>query len=235
MSILDDLMALQKQDAIIRDLEQQLKDIPRRKEHENNRIKAEDDARVIAHDVVVQIRADIQSAELEVASQKEHIVKLKNQQMQLKSNTEYAARSREIRYAENDLAKLQKTLEERQAQLDPALREEQEHRVKYEAAKIDVDRYIEEWNSIAAKAEQELAFEKEKGEVMRKPLNVPGLSRRYLVCYERLAKIKWPAIVEVNGDNVCGGCHMVLPVAKIQNVRQEVEVVTCDFCGRIVC
>ena len=235
MSILDDLMVLQKQDAIIRDLEQQLKDIPRRKEHEKSRIKTEEGALALARDVLMQIRADIQAAELEIAAQKELIVKLKNQQMQLKSNTEYAARAKEIRYAENDLGKMQKTLEERQARLEPTMREEQEHLAKYEVAKVDVDRYVEELDAIAATTEKELAFEREKGEVLRKPLDVPGLRKRYLVCYDRLMKTRWPAIVSVSEENVCGGCHMVLPAAKIQDIRQEMVVITCDFCGRIVC
>jgi len=235
MSILDDLMALQRQDAIIRDLEQQLKDIPRRKEHERNRIKSEEGALALARDVLMQTRADIQAAELEVASQKEAIIKLKNQQMLLKSNTEYAARGKEIRYKENDLAKMQKTLTERQERLEPALREEKEHLAKYEAAKEDVDRYLEELDGIAAGAERELVVEREKGGALRKPLDVPGLGKRYLVSYDRLAKTRWPAIVGVAEGNVCSGCHMVLPAAKIQDVRQETDVVTCDFCGRIVC
>jgi len=227
-------MALQNQDAIIRDLEQQLKDIPRRKEHEKNRIKAEEGALAHARDVLTQVKVGTQATELDIASQKENIVKLKNQLLQLKSNTEYAARNKEIKHAENDLEKMQKTLEGRQGQLPSAEREEQEQLAKYEAAKADVDHYLKELDAMAADAEKALTEEQAKRGELRKALDVPGLPKRYLMSYERLMKSRWPALVKVNEDNVCGGCHMALPPAKLQDVRRGVDVITCDFCGRLI-
>ena len=234
MSILDDLAALQLQDGIVRDLEQQVQDVPRRKAQEQNRIKAESDALNVAHEIVMSVKKDIQMAELDIATCKENVAKLKIQQMQLKTNQEYAAKSKEIKHAEDALVKAEETLKLRQNRLAPSEREEQEHREKFEAIKSVMDTYVQELDETLTVAQKALEGERAKREELRKVLDVPGVAKRYLVSYERLSKSRWPALVKVGGDNICGGCHMTLPVSKIQDIRRGSNVVTCDFCGRLV-
>ena len=234
MSILDDLAALQLQDVIVRDLEQQVQDVPRRKAHEQNRIKAEADALAAAHDIVMTVKKDIQMAEMDIGTYTDAIAKLRTQQLQLKTNQEYAAMAKEIKRAEDELARAKQTLAQRSERLEPALRDEQEHREKYEAAKAVMEGYAKELDAIQAEAQAALDVERVKREELRKALDVSGVAKRYLMTYERLSKNRWPALVKIGGDNICSGCHMTLPAAKVQDVRRGATVVMCDFCGRLV-
>ena len=100
MSVIDDLVALQTQDALIRELEQHVRDIPIRKAQELERLKSEADALESARTAVRSVKTDIQQAELDLQSRQETILKLKQQQMTLKTNKEFAAMNLEIRQAE---------------------------------------------------------------------------------------------------------------------------------------
>ena len=234
MSILDDLAALQLQDVIVRDLEQQVQDVPRRKAHEQFRIKTESDAVDAAHDIVLGVKKDIQMAEMDIATYSENIAKLKTQQLQLKTNQEYAAMAKEIKRAEDELAKAKQVLALRSERLDPAERDEREFREKFEATKKVMDGYLRELDAVLAEAQKELDVARAKREELRAAVDVPGVAKRYLLTYERLMKNRWPALVKIGSDGICSGCHMTLPISKVQDVRRGTMVVMCDFCGRLV-
>ena len=234
MSILDDLAALQLQDGIVRDLEQQVQDAPRRKAHEQNRVKAESDALTVAHDMVMAVKKDIQMAELDIVFCKETLNRLKTQQTQLKTNQEYAAMAKEIKRSEDELGRLTATLERHTTRLEPAERDEREHREKFDVTKVGMDGYLQELDAALAEAQQSLEVERAKREELRKLLDVPGLAKHYLMTYERLSKNRWPALAKLGGDNICGGCHMTLAASKVQDIRRGATVVMCDFCGRLV-
>lgn len=232
MSVIDDLAALQNQDAIIRELEQQVKDIPLRKEQELGRLKTEEEALESARTAVRAVKTEIQLAEVDIQEKQDAIVKLKQQQMTLKTNKEFAAMSTEIRQAELALQNAEYDLAARRNRLEPAERVEQEHLAKYAAAKEGVDGYVRELDARFVEAQATLETARAERLRLRAPLDV-GSARRYLMYYERLSRNRWPALVKIN-DNICSGCLMTLPPAKAQATRRATDVVTCDFCGRLV-
>jgi hypothetical protein len=232
VSVIDDLATLQTQDAIIRELEQHVKDIPLRKEQELGRLRTEDEALQSARNAVLAVKTDIQHAELEIQGKQDAIVKLKQQQMTLKTNKEFAAMSVEIRQAELALQNAEYDLAARRNRLEPAERAEQEHLAKYEAAKAGVDSYVRELDGRFGEAEAALEAARAERLRLRAPLDI-GSARRYLMYYERLSRNRWPALVKIS-DGICSGCLMTLPPSKAQAVRRASDVVTCDFCGRLV-
>lgn len=232
MSVIDDLATLQTQDAIIRELEQHVKDIPLRKAQELGRLKTEEEALESARIAVRAVKADIQHAEMDVQDKQDTIIKLKQQQMTLKTNKEFAAMNTEIRQAELALQNAEYDLAARRNRLEPAERVEQEHLAKYEAAKAGVDRYVAELDGRFAEAKASLETASAERLRLRAPLDI-GSARRYLMYYERLSRNRWPALVKIN-EGICSGCLMTLPPAKVQSVRRAADVVTCDFCGRLV-
>jgi len=232
VSVIDDLVALQNHDAIIRELEQQVKDIPLRKEQELGRLKTEQDALEAAQAAVKSVKLTIGQAELDIQQKNEAIVKLKQQQMTLKTNKEFAAMSVEIRQAEQALQHAEYDYAACMDRLEPAERAEQECQAKYDTASEAVNSYVAELDERLTQAESDLAQALEDRKALRTPLDVPE-SRRHLMYYERLSAKRWPAMVRIN-DGVCSGCLMNLPPAKAQAARRATDLVTCDFCGRMV-
>lgn len=62
---------------------------------------------------------------------------------------------------------------------------------------------------------------------------VAKIKKALLVNYERLRARYRRAIVPVKGDT-CLGCFCRLPTALVTHGRSDVEVLTCENCGRIL-
>lgn len=230
--MIDDLAALQTQDGLIRELEQQVKDIPIRKAQELDRLKLEEETLEFAREAVRAVTAEIDQTKLDIQVRQEGILKLKQQQMTLKTNKEFAAMTAEIRQAEIALQNAEYDVAARQNRLATAERAELESQAKYDAAKAGVGGYVSELDARLAEATARLEAVRAERARLREPLDTPS-ARRFLMYYERLSKNRWPALVKLN-DSICSGCLMTLPPAKLQAVRRATDLVTCDFCGRLV-
>ncbi len=232
MSVIADLAVLQDHDALIRELEQHVKDIPLRKAEELERLKVEEAALELARDAVRSVKSAIQLAEMDIQSRHEAILKLKQQQGLLKTNKEFAAMNAEIRTAEQALQNSEYDLAAHRGRLDPAELAERECEAKHAAAREGVESYVRELDERFAEAESRLTVAREQRVALREPLDV-GSARRYLMYYERLSRNRWPVLVQIV-DGICSGCHMTLPPSKLQAARRGTDLVTCDYCGRLV-
>ena len=62
---------------------------------------------------------------------------------------------------------------------------------------------------------------------------IAKIKKPYLANYERLRSRYKRAIVPVKGDT-CLGCFCRLPTSLITHGRSDMEVLTCENCGRIL-
>lgn len=241
MSVIEDLVALQDHDGIIRELEQQVNDIPIRRKQELDKIKVEQEDYERAKDAVQALRAEVAKGELYSSELKEAIQKFRIQTPSLKTQAALDAMMSQISKAEADLKASENSVIETHLKIEPAEKYAEECRVRYEEAKAEVDEYIADLDARYAevKARLDKANEERLGKVS--PLNVPA-TKKFLMYYERLRKNRWPVVIKLM-DNVCMGCHMELPPAKQQDARKnaalandpgKMAIVACDFCGRIV-
>ena len=239
MTIVEALIDLQEVDGRIRELELELKDLPRRKALETARLSG--------------VSADLQAAKAnqEYANQrvrgfeedakalKDKIGQLKTTQAGLKSNKEYQQYSVQIDLVSHDLETTENQqlaamddLPSAQARIDDAQR-------KYDAEKGGVDAFCAEIDEriAAVKAELEEA-QKERAE-KAKAVTDP----KFMLYYERLRTKRWPVGVALTHDGVCDGCHLVQPPSVGQladaNARNGAEgkpqsIVACTMCGRIL-
>ena len=59
------------------------------------------------------------------------------------------------------------------------------------------------------------------------------LDARWLKQYNRIFAAKDRALVPLE-EGICGGCHMKLPPAVVHAARKQTDMVTCDYCGRLL-
>ncbi len=232
MSVIDDLAILQDHDALIRELEQHVKDIPLRKAEELERLNLEKETLELSRQAVMSVKSDIQLAQMDIQSRNEAILKLKQQQGLLKTNKEFAAMNSEIRQAEQALQNAEYDLAARRGRLEPAELAARESEAKFEAAREGVESYVRELDERFSDASTRLEAAMERRLALRAPLDA-GSARRYLMYYERLSKNRWPVLVRIL-EGICSGCHMTLPPSKLQAARRGTDLVTCDYCGRLV-
>ena len=239
VTIVEALIDLQEVDGRIRELESELKDLPRRKALETARLSGVSADLQAAKANQEYANQRVRSYEDDAKALKDKIGQLKTTQAGLKSNKEYQQYSvqidlvnHDLEAAENQQLAAMDDLPSAQARIDDA-------QAKYDAEKGGVDAFCAEIDEriAAVKAELEEA-QKERAEKV-KAVNDP----KFMLYYERLRTKRWPVVVSLTHDGVCDGCHLVQPPSVGQladaNAKNGAEgkpqsIVACTMCGRLL-
>ena len=228
MSLTDKLLAVQEHDCRIRELEKELRDVPKRKDEEQLRLKDHKEALAKAEEALKGKLAEIKKFELEGDAKREKISKFRTQQFELKTNKEFKAIEAEIKGVQDGIAGLEdqqlvlmEDVEKARAEVQKkkmALAEEEKAVLK------DVSLLDGRMNQIGA----DLKAVKERRDVAAKDADPQWLKR-----YERIFSRKDRGLVPIE-DGVCGGCHMALPPYIIHGAKRTDSIVACEYCGRML-
>ncbi|MCQ9208092.1 MAG: C4-type zinc ribbon domain-containing protein [Omnitrophica bacterium] len=167
--------------------------------------------------------------EMDLETKEKEIKKYQGQLYQIKNNKEYTSLQKQIEGLKADNAVLEDDILALMEKIDVAktgLAGEkdniaaEEKNLKQETAKIDQEiKEIETKISSLEKDRSQLSANVEKGLLSR---------------YERILKAKRGlALVAIVGES-CGGCNRVLPPQIINETRIKDEIITCDFCSRLL-
>lgn len=228
MSIVQPLLVLQEIDSRIRTLQQESRDIPIRKDQEKKRLVGAQTALTEAQAALKNAQARVGEAELEVKARRDKINTLRGQQVNLKTNKEFAAMNLEIATIEGQI----ETHESRQmVALDglvPARALVADCEKRLQDDKAVVDGYLQELDGRLAVVKAELKqAEADRLEALK---TVPP---PFALTYSRLLERRWPPVVALEG-NACGGCHLTQPPSVAHVVRRNNSLVVCQMCGRIL-
>ena len=239
MTIVEALVELQDVDGRIRELELELKDLPRRKALETARLSGVSADLHAAKANFDDIARRAKSYEEEASALKERIQQLKTTQSGLKTNKEYQQYSiqidlvaHELETAENNQLAVMDKLPAAQARIDEA-------QGRYDAEKGGVDQFCAEVDERIAAVEAEL---KEAQQERQEKVNAVS-DPKFMLYYERLRMKRWPVVVPLTSDGVCDGCHLVQPpsVGQLADANAKngaavkvQSVVACTMCGRIL-
>lgn len=239
MTIIEALTDLQEVDGRIRELEVELKDLPRRKAQEMARLSgvSADLAAAKANEEYANGR--VQGLESDIQALKDKIAELKRTQMGLKTNKEYQDFSIQIDLVSHDLETTENNQLAAMDEIPSAKARIDEAQSKYDSAKGVVDSFCAEIDERIALVKTELdAAQKERAE-KAKLVDNP----KFLLYYERLRTKRWPVVVPLTHDGVCDGCHLVQPPSVGQladaNARNGEQgkpqsIVACTMCGRML-
>lgn len=226
--MVEQVLALQELDIRIRELERELADIPARKKAEEERLRSHKEAVAGGENSLKQQQAGIRELELESASNKEKILKLRQQQMQVKTNKEFKAFEAEIATLESRIRGIEDKELVLMEQADAARGTVAEKKKSLETEQGALNVELMNWDARTAEVKGVLdGLRKERLSV------VSHVAQDWLAVYERIFKRKDRAMVAVE-DGICGGCHMKLPPYVIHTVRRKTGMVFCDFCGRML-
>ena len=230
---------LQEVDGRIREMELELKDLPRRKALETARLSG--------------VSADLQAAkagqeyatrrvrgyEEDAKGLKDKIQQLKTAQIGLKTNKEYQDFSIQIDLVTHELEAAENNQLAALDDLPGAEARVSEAQSRYDAEKGGVDAFCAEIDERIAQVSAALAeAQKERAEKV-KTVTDP----KFLLYYERLRTKRWPVVSALTHDGVCDGCHLVQPPSVGQladaNAKNGAEgrpqaIVACTMCGRIL-
>ena len=228
MRMIQKLLTLQEHDLRIREMKGELEDIPARKARESERLEVHRESVKQAGQRVEEKQAEVKAVELEIASRREKITKLRQQQYELKTNKEFKAMEEEILLVEKEIRDLEDKellLMEETEKIKMDVVEKKKAVEKEEALISDEVKALDE----RVKAvEQELARveEERKGAAS-------GIDSVWMDRYQNIIDRKDIAVVELT-DGICGGCHMKLPPSVGHDTKKQSEPVSCPYCLRLL-
>ena len=239
MTIIEALVDLQEVDGRIRELELELKDLPRRKALETARLSgvSADLQAAKANQEYAQER--VKGYEEDAKALKSKIQELKTTQLGLKTNKEYQDFSVQIDMVSHDLEAAENKQLAAMDDLPSAQARIADAQAKFDAEKGGVDALCAEIDERIAAVKAELAAAQDERVEKVKAVNDP----KFLLYYERLRTKRWPVVVALTHEGVCDGCHLVQPPsvgqladanAKNGESGKPQSIVACTMCGRIL-
>ncbi len=167
--------------------------------------------------------------ELEVGDLETQIVRFKEQQMQARNNVVYSALDTEISETKKKINGLEDSGIELMEEIEAL---EEEIRLWHK----DYELQEREFKSREAELMRQKGEAEEKLKVLRARRNdvasrVPeGLRQRYQRVRDRKAG---PVVVPLRGDT-CAGCFGTIPIQRINEIRHDEDLKSCENCGRII-
>ncbi len=229
MTTLEKLLVLQDRDRKLRQLLQETRDIPARKQLIESRLKANRDAHQLAQENLKKNTAAIKAVELEIDSVKDSIKKYRLQQGQIKNNDQYRALEREIREQMGRVRELEEreiVLMEESESLKKVVADREEV-LKQEEAVVDGDLKVLDERLKNIQTDIEQARKNREG-------LTDGIDDSWLSRYTRIFNNKGDyALVPVE-NGTCGGCHMKVPPQLVQDAKRGDAMVSCSYCGRLL-
>lgn len=169
------------------------------------------------------------NADSEIVGLKEKQTKYKSQQLEVKTNKQYDALTREMDHAAVSITKLEKDMVDLETRATVARNEIETVKVQLE----DLNKQLDEKRLDLAEVSKSTETEELKCTHERQKV-VARIAKEDLVVYERIRKAKkGKAIVPVKKGS-CGGCFNKVPPQKLLELRRNDSIYTCEHCGRIV-
>lgn len=147
----------------------------------------------------------------------------------IKTQKEYEALDKEIRDAQDreqslrkELQRLDKEVEDLQGQIEKMETQiaQDEEELKEEESRIGAE-------SNAKKSQLTTLVNEEK-------LITPGLDEDILFKFERILKSKEGHGIVAIRNGTCTGCHMILPMQFVNEVRKAEKIMFCPYCSRVL-
>ena len=228
--VLERLVALQKVDQKLRELESLRGDLPHQVEILKQDVNKTNSELRNQKDQLVDYHKEKSALELEIEELESRQKKYQEQLYQVKNNREYDAVSMEIENVKEQISN-------KQTRVIELITLEEEMEKTIEASKEAV---VAVQNRLAEK-EGDLKnrlgeTEKEEKALLSERSKLTGkLPPRIVSSYQRIFNAKnGLAVVPVMRHGLCGGCYKNLPPQRVLEIREMKRIYLCEVCGRIL-
>jgi hypothetical protein len=167
--------------------------------------------------------------EVEVQAHEQKISKLKDQQMEARTNEQYAAFKKEIEFCETAIHKHEDRILDRMSEAENLERNLKSAEADLARERQQVEAEKEQARRRTAEDQKNLA----ELEGQRKQ-TVAALAADVYAAYERIRKKRRGPAVAAAADGRCLGCNLALRLQFFQDVKRGDQVMFCHSCGCIL-
>lgn len=228
-SDLQALLVLQHRDQRILAIDADLAKIPVTEAKERARLQGDEQTLAATKAKLQETELAIKKVEMEIATRRTTIQRLKQQQFETRKNDEFQALGNEVIRYEGDIDKLETQELELMEQADA-------NRATIAAADLALGKtrsLVEE--DLAKLAQRVINLKAERAELVTErtklAANAPEAT---MPLYEKLMKSKKGVAISPLVGNQCGGCHVKVIPATLVKVQADKEIAQCENCGRIL-
>jgi len=223
------LLRVQHHDQKIKTIDKELAGIP--VEEADIRDKLVEDQRAVeaAKLEMQHTEVAVKNLEIDVATRRDSITKLKMQQFETRKNEEFQRMGTEIERYTAEIAGLEDREMELMEKADIQRKALDIARGKLKENEISVKEELEDLAELAAKLKADRA-----AEVAEREQHAGAIEEHVIDNYNRLFKSKNGMAVVGLVDEVCQGCHMKVVKSTVVEVKGENRLAHCENCGRIL-
>lgn len=226
---LEKLLALQALDIEIRELGNEIADVPRKKaelEKQFNEFAAE---YLEKKNRLENSKRQHRQLELDLQEMQDRLEKYKRDLMRVRNQTEYAAALREIDNAKRAISALEGQILELLETIETLEAELRQRAPEVEAKRREFDEQLAEYATATERLTQRLAQRRAERERLAAAIRPDLLAK-----YTRLTEIRdGLALAEVR-DGSCTACFMTVRPQVYAEVRRGENILTRDNCSRIL-
>jgi hypothetical protein len=222
------LYALQQVDSRLQEVHELKGDLPMIVDELSSKVDALKSKTKELNNIIKQSKIDRDKADVEIIDLAEKVEKYKNQQLNVKSNKQYDALTREIDAAEKKSTGLEKEMELSEGKLEIAKRDLEIVTVQLDESNSELSDRKKELREVNKEHEkEELSLQHQREKLLAR------LDKIEIEKYERIRKAKNGTAVVAVKRGACGGCFSRVPPQKILEIRQNSKLYACEHCGRI--
>lgn len=223
------LLQLQERDQRLRNLTKDLKDVPMLQQRAKLQLADDQAATDAAMAAIRDIEVKMKSLELDIQTRQNTIKRLEEQKFATRKNDEFVALGNEVTRYQKDVHDIEDKEIELMEQLEAA---KAVHKAAADKLAITQSHVNEEIAQLEERGKN-LAVRIEEIKADRAGL-AAGIGADDLNIYDRLMKSKGNAAIVPVENGICGGCHMKLVTATLNELRADDHIVHCEQCGRIL-
>ncbi len=229
MDDLKALLELQEIDEEIKELEGICRAIPAEIEDLRAELEQFSEACDDSEEVLKESRIHEDRIELDIEEQKEQITRFEQQQSGTKSNAIYSALNRKIEDATKRIDELMEQglelidkIDNQKNEVDLQRKEYERHEREFKTREAELlEQKVETENKLQdLRKKRELSADRVPGDLLKR--------------YQRIKENKVGLAVVPLKDNACSGCFSTIPIQKVNEIKHNDELKSCDNCGRII-
>lgn len=224
------LIELQEYDLQIKNLEKELKEIPKKIERLQETLELEKNSLLQVKMQMEENQKKRKELELNIQNFRQNIANYKAQQMKKKlTNEEYQALSEAIANEEKKIAEVEELLLEEMLLADEIekeikLKEEAFHRAELQ---------MEKDKELILKEKEEIEEKINKLRIIREN-TTRGIPQKLLELYNKISKKKDGIALSVVKDEFCSICNMRVRPQNLAELRKNTNIIFCENCDRIL-
>ncbi|NLT72324.1 MAG: hypothetical protein GXX91_16745 [Verrucomicrobiaceae bacterium] len=223
------LLRIQHHDQKIKSIDKELAGIPLEEADIKEKLVEDQRAVEAAKLEMQQTEVAIKNLEIDVATRRDSIAKLKMQQFETRKNEEFRRMGTEIERYDAEIVELEDREIELMEKADLQRKALEIAREKWKENEISVKEELEDLTALTAKLQSDRA-----AEVADHQKHAEAVEEEVLDNYKRLFQSKNGMAVVGLVDEVCQGCHMKVVKSTVVEVKGENRLAHCENCGRIL-